>query len=131
MAIRGSAFTVRERLGRHGDALAILVIGACLLSSGYLVASRELSRTTATIIESKPSPHPAATVAQASSSTINLNSATLEELDSLPRVGPVLARKILDYRAAHGGFRSVDDLDQVSGIGPATLEKLRPLISAP
>lgn len=127
---RGSAFTVRERLGRHGDALAILVIGACLLSSGYLVASRELNRTTTTIIESKPSPA-SPTVASVSNTTVNLNSATLEELDSLPRVGPVLARKILDYRLAHGGFRSVDELDRVSGIGPATLEKLRPLISAP
>ena len=48
-----------------------------------------------------------------------------EQLDALPGIGPVTAQKILDYRAEHGGFRSVDDLDAIPGIGPARVEQLR------
>jgi len=59
---------------------------------------------------------------------VHLNSATLEELDSLPGVGPVTAQKILDYRQDHGGFRAVDELDAIPGIGPARLEQLREVV---
>ena len=58
-----------------------------------------------------------------------MNSATLEQLDSLPGVGPVTAQKILDYREQHGGFNSVDELDAVAGIGPARLADLRELVA--
>jgi competence protein ComEA len=59
---------------------------------------------------------------------VRLNSATLEELDSLPGIGPVTAQKILDYRTEHGAFGSVDELDAVPGIGPARLEQLKELV---
>jgi competence protein ComEA len=58
---------------------------------------------------------------------ISLSSASAAELDELPGVGPVTAQKIVDYRAAHGGFRSVEDLDAIPGIGPARIEQLRDL----
>ena len=60
---------------------------------------------------------------------VHLNSATIEQLDSLPGVGPVTAQKIVDYRTQHGGFGSVDELDAVPGIGPARLADLRPLVA--
>jgi competence protein ComEA len=60
---------------------------------------------------------------------VHLNSATLEQLDALPGVGPVTAQKILDYRQKHGAFTSVDELDAVSGIGPARLDQLRDLVA--
>jgi competence protein ComEA len=60
---------------------------------------------------------------------VHLNTATLEQLDALPGVGPVTAQKILDYRTAHGAFSSVDELDAVSGIGPSRLENLRELVA--
>jgi competence protein ComEA len=60
---------------------------------------------------------------------VSLASATAEELDELPGVGPVTAQNILDYRAEHGPFRSVDDLDAVPGIGPARVEQLRDLVT--
>ncbi len=59
----------------------------------------------------------------------SLSSATAEDLDQLPGVGPVTAQKIIDYRTAHGPFRSVDDLDAVPGIGPARIEQLRDLVT--
>jgi competence protein ComEA len=60
---------------------------------------------------------------------VSLSSATVEDLDALPGVGPVTAQKIVDYRATHGPFASVDDLDAVSGIGPARIEQLRDLVT--
>lgn len=59
---------------------------------------------------------------------VNLNTATLAELDSLPGVGPVLAQRILDWRAQNGRFTAVDELGEVSGIGDAVLERLRPRV---
>ena len=57
---------------------------------------------------------------------MHLNSATAGDLDALDGIGPSLAERIVAYRVAHGGFRSVDELDEVSGIGPVRLEELRP-----
>ena len=59
---------------------------------------------------------------------VQLSTATLEQLDSLPGVGPVTAQKILDYRQKHGAFQSVDELDAVPGIGPKRLEQLHELV---
>lgn len=59
---------------------------------------------------------------------VDLNTATLGELDTLPGVGPVLAQRILDWRAEHGRFASVDELGEVSGIGEAVLARVQPLV---
>ncbi|MEA2319127.1 MAG: competence protein ComEA [Solirubrobacteraceae bacterium] len=56
---------------------------------------------------------------------VSLNSATAEQLDTLAGVGPATASKIIEYRTKNGGFRSVDDLAQVPGIGPKRMESLR------
>jgi competence protein ComEA len=60
---------------------------------------------------------------------VNLNTATLEQLETLPGVGPVLAQRIIDYRDQHGGFTSVDQLRQVSGIGDAKFNDLKNRVS--
>lgn len=60
---------------------------------------------------------------------VNLNTATLAQLDALPGVGPVLAQRILAHRDQHGGFRSVGDLRQVEGIGDARYEQLKELVT--
>ena len=56
---------------------------------------------------------------------VSLNTATAEQLDTLDGVGPATAAKILDYRRQHGGFRSIDDLGEIPGIGPKRLAALR------
>ena len=58
---------------------------------------------------------------------VPLNSATAEQLDTLPGVGPVTAQKIVAYRQQHGPFTSLDALDAIPGIGPARLESLKGL----
>jgi competence protein ComEA len=81
-----------------------------------------------------PARVPASPAAGGGSSTtqsgpVHLNTATLEEFDALPGVGPVTAQKILDYRQKHGAFTSVDELDAIAGIGPARLDSLRDLVT--
>lgn len=61
-------------------------------------------------------------------SLVNLNTATQEELESLPGVGPVTAQAIIGWRNDNGEFSAVDELQEISGIGPKTFEKLRPLV---
>jgi competence protein ComEA len=67
--------------------------------------------------------------AGAAAGPVHLNTATLEQLDALPGVGPVTAQKILDYRQQVGAFSSVDELDAIDGIGPARLEQLRKVVA--
>jgi competence protein ComEA len=67
--------------------------------------------------------------ATGSAAKVSLASATLEQLDALPGIGPVTAQKILDWRQTHGPLRSVDDLDAIPGIGPARVEQLRDLVT--
>jgi competence protein ComEA len=57
---------------------------------------------------------------------ININSASETELEELPGVGPVTAAAIIDYRTQNGPFATIDDLIDVTGIGPSTLEQIRP-----
>lgn len=60
---------------------------------------------------------------------VDLNQATAPDLEGLPGIGPAMAKRIVDYRTAHGPFKKIDDLQQVSGIGPGKLEKIKPYLS--
>jgi competence protein ComEA len=76
-----------------------------------------------------PAAAPAGVATGAAAGPVHLNTATLEQLDSLPGVGPVTAQKILDFRQKHGSFSSVDELDAVPGIGPARMDQLKDLVA--
>lgn len=60
---------------------------------------------------------------------VNINTASLAELDSLPGIGPALAQRIIDYRANHGPFTTLEDLKKVTGIGDSKFERLKDRIS--
>ena len=108
---------------RHGADLAALNLAAPLVDGvQVLVPSRAASESAA------PSSSGAGG-AGGGVVAVSLSSATVEELDELPGVGPITAQKIVDYRAEHGPFASVDDLDAVPGIGPTRIEQLRDLVT--
>ncbi len=71
----------------------------------------------------------AATAAEPSSTLIDLNTASADELETLPGIGPVLAERIVAYRTEHGPFRSVDELAEVRGISPRMVDELRGLVT--
>jgi competence protein ComEA len=66
--------------------------------------------------------------APSATAPLDLNTASAEQLDGLPGVGPATAQKIIDYRQAHGPFRSIDELEAVPGIGPSKLAQLKGLV---
>ena len=94
---------------------------------------------TITVGPGTPTPTPAATDTPTSVPTsievvaagglININTATLAELDTLPRIGPAIAQRIIDYRTTNGPFTSIEQIMNVSGIGPATFAQIKDLIT--
>lgn len=64
-----------------------------------------------------------------SGTKININTASVENFDSLPGIGPVIAARIIDFRTKHGKFKSVDDLSSVSGIGPSIMGNIKDLVT--
>lgn len=104
----------------HAD-LAAVNLAAPLVDGTQVVVPARVSNTASPSGVLPPSP---AAVAK-----VSLGAATAEQLDTLPGIGPVTAQKIIDWRTAHGPFRSVDALDDVPGIGPARIEQLRDLVT--
>ena len=102
---------------RHAD-LAAVNLAAPLVDGEQVVVPRR-----------GPGGSAAVSAAPGAGAKVSLGSATVEQLDELPGVGPVTAQKIVDWRSTHGPFRSVDDLDDVPGIGPARIEQLRDLVT--
>jgi competence protein ComEA len=74
-------------------------------------------------------PTPGATVVAATTELININIASQAELESLPGIGPSTARKIIEYREAHGPFLTIDDIIDVQGVGSGTFERIKDLIT--
>ena len=86
------------------------------------------------ILAPSPSPGvevsiPARVVAASTSGLVNLNTATVKELEALPRIGPVLAQRIVDYRESHGPFQRADQVMVVERVGPAVYEAIRHLVT--
>lgn len=109
--------------GPLGEADLWLVNLAAPVSNGQQV---HVPRVGEKVAQKSPSSGPTPSL----SPPLNLNTATAAELEQLPGIGPSLAARIVQYRQEHGPFRTVDALLLVSGIGPATLERIRGLVTA-
>jgi len=104
---------VRKFVMWSGMAMIVAVLAA-----GVVVAQQASGR-------GKPAPSAAAEV----SAPVNLNTATPIELQALPNIGPAAAARIVEYRQKNGGFKKIEDLMNVKGIGEKSFLKLRPLVT--
>jgi competence protein ComEA len=114
----------------HGARVADAVAAAGGLvrggSSGGLNLARQVVDGEQIVVSPDAVAAPSGATGGPDAVVVDLNSATLSDLDALPGVGPVMAGRILDWRMAHGRFTTVDQLREVSGIGARTFERLKP-----
>ena len=126
-----------------GFALGMVgVAGAGVIGNHYLSGTQASSKDNPVVVDNAQRstsdgrgsvPYRARTASDASVTSkfrpaygsVNLNTATEQELDTLPGIGPAIARRIIEFRTQNGGFRSVDELDRVKGIGQKKLEDIR------
>jgi len=101
------------------------------LSSVLAICATVLIATPVTISAQTPSAAAQASVAVAAKPAINLNSATVEQLETLPGIGRKVAERILEYRTKSGGFKKIEELMNVKGIGEKSFLKLKPLVVVP
>ena len=104
-------------------------VDVAMLNLARKVVDGELILVGITPSPGQPAPPGVSGPAAPGGGPVNLNTATIADLDTLPGVGPVLAQRILDARDAQGGFRAVSDLRQVDGIGESRYEQLKDLVT--
>lgn len=136
-----------EKLGLNlNSILAVLAVGTTcfMLGMEYQKSQTQQNKDTAenstTIVPSPTETTTTSTTVSSSSSTtstpsqtvtgmVNINTASLSELDGLPGIGPTYAQRIIDYRNSNGGFKNVEEIKNVKGIGEKTFEKLKDQIT--
>ena len=92
-------------------------------------ATQNLPATSETNNQTGPAPQASRHERTADETRLDLNQASLEELQQLPGIGAVLAQRVVEWRNAHGRFRSVEELGHVKGIGAKKLARLKPLVT--
>ena len=120
-----------ERAGgaRGGAVLSALNLAAPLADGQQIVVPGPKDVVAGAPVPGVPVAHGAPAAPVAAGALVNVNTADATALESLPGIGEVTAAKIIEHRTANGPFTSVDQLEDVSGIGPATLEEIRSLVT--
>jgi competence protein ComEA len=119
-----SSFGLNQR-----ERTVVLILAATFLAGSgiaWLSRARALRRSSAVVVEPATD---TASRAMLASGPINLNTANARQLEALPDIGPVLAARIVAFRESRGGFRSVSQLREVSGIGPKRYSALKDLLT--
>jgi comEA protein len=145
-AVSGQRSAVGASVNPRERTVLVFLIGVLLIGAGinaYRRVRRQRQLATIVIVprsgSSTPSDSqlpipdtesPAPDTEQSTPSLIDLNTATPAELDLLPGIGPALSQRIIDYRKANHGFRSIEELRKVSGIGPKKYAAIKDRVSA-
>ena len=103
----------------RGSIVVALVLGAVLVGPVFAP----------TAVSAQQSPAAQAPAKGVAGTPVNLNTATAEQLDSLPGVGQAMAARILEYRQKNGGFKKIEELMNIKGIGEKNFLKLKPLVT--
>lgn len=122
---------MRNGMNRRVSILALAVMAGSL-ALGSLAAAPQTPQKAGTSQVSTQTKAPKAAVRKAKAlpaEKVILNAATAEQLSALPRIGPKVAQRIVEYRTAHKGFKTVGELRNVKGVGPKVLEGLRPYLT--
>jgi competence protein ComEA len=120
---------ISEAGGLAPDADITRIYLAKRLDDGEQVVIPSLKPTFESGGPTPPTAGGGSTAAADTGNLININTASVQDLTLLPGIGDVLAQRIVDYRDQHGPFTSIDQLDDVDGIGPALLKEISPLVT--
>jgi competence protein ComEA len=111
---------------RHGDTGALNLAEVLIDGQQVVVPAASADESVASGVVPGETPGSVAPVPTSAAATVSINSASTIELEVLPGIGPVLAAAIVEWRTQNGGFTSIEQLQEVSGIGPATYAELAP-----